>query len=329
MEGYFIEFASRAGEFLFRQRITALPATVGRALSNDFIVDDPHVAAQHLRLAADPTTHGKLLITDLGSRNGLFKAGHRTKEVALCSGECVHFGHTTLRLRHCSEEVAPERLDLFSSRVFSLPVALLLFALSIVFTVIDVPFERFGDITAVIWLGAMLGSAALLLGWAALWAVLGRIFAGRAQFVSHLAIAGWSMLIHRLGIQLFDVGAFVFSAPSLTLGKVVLIGTIAVWALHRHLSLAQMRWPRVNLPLAAVLVAIPATFTALNNWKSEHRLLDADTLDTLYDPALRIADDQTLDQFMSGMETLRSRAYALREHGKEYDDQSEGNGEDD
>lgn len=319
MEGYFIEFASRAGEFLFRQRIASLPATVGRALSNDFIVDDPYVAAQHLRLAGDPAATGQLVVTDLGSRNGLFKAGRRVSEAVLRSGEAVSFGHTTLRLRHVDDEIAPERIDLFSSRVFSLPVALLLLGLAITTALISVPFEHFGDITAVMWMGAALGSLAMLLGWAAIWAVLGRVFAGRAQFVAHLAIAGWTFLAIDWGSLLCELLAFAFSAPALAQGRVLLIALAGIWALHRHLSLAQMRWPAVNLPLALVLMAIPGSFSGLENWKRDHRVLNTDKLNTLYDPALRITGDQSLESFIQGMTELRSRADAVRDTGKAHD----------
>ncbi|WP_018606449.1 FHA domain-containing protein [Uliginosibacterium gangwonense] len=322
-EGYIIEFASRAGEFLFRQSLGELPATVGRALNNDFIVDDPYVAAQHLRLEIAPEADGAILVTDLGSRNGLQKDGKRVAQIRLCCGETISFGHTTLRLRHVQEQVAPERIDLFASRMFSQPVAILLFTLSVATALADVPFSHLEAISATIWLGGALGFGALLLGWAAFWSILGRIFAGRAQFIAHLAIAGWSYLSIYWGSLLCTLAAFSLSWALLAQGSKVLMGVVGIWALHRHLSLAQMRWPRLNFPLAVALLALPTTFLALNTWKSEHRLLDTDTLDTLYDPALRIRGDQSLDQFMSEMPALRERADAQRKPADEEDDASE------
>jgi len=322
-EGYIIEFASRAGEFLFRQPLGELPATVGRALNNDFIVDDPYVAAQHLRLELAPEADGTVLVTDLGSRNGLQKDGKRLAQVRLRCGESIYFGHTTLRLRHVQEQVAPERIDLFASRMFSQPVAILLFALSLATTLADVPFSHLETVSATLWLAGGLGFGAVLLGWSAIWSILGRIFAGRAQFIAHLAIAGWSFLSIYWGSLLCTVAAFSLSWPPLAQGDKILTGVVGIWALHRHLSLTQLRWPRLNLPLAILLLALPTTFLALSNWKNEHRLLNADSLDTLYDPVLRIRGDQSLDQFMSEMPALRERADAQRKPADEEDDASE------
>lgn len=328
MEGYIIEFASRTGEFQFRQALKGLPATVGRALNNDFIVDDPHVAAGHLRLEALPDAPDTLLITDLGSRNGLFKNGKRVAQAYLGRGESVHFGHTTLRLRHVNEQVPPERIDMFASRIFSLPVALLLFALSIITTLADIPFSHMDELSAAQWLGGVLGFGGLIAAWAGTWSVLGRIFAGRSQFVAHLAITGWAYLCIAWGSILLAVAGFAFSWPPLAHADKLLIGIVSIWALHRHLSLTQLRWPRLNLALAIVLTAIPTVFVALNNWKNEHRLLDIDTLDSLYDPALRISGDQSLDQFMNQMPALRARADAQRHSGNADDEPAEDNSDD-
>jgi hypothetical protein len=314
MEGYFIEFASRTGEFLFRQRIVSLPATVGRALSNDFIIDDPYVAAKHLRLESE--SPGRLTITDLGSHNGLYQSGRRLTTATLGRGDAVHFGHTTLRVRHVDEPLTPERVDLFSSQAFSLPVALGLLALAIATALFAIPLENFGDIPATTWLMAVLGTLAQQLSWAALWAVLGRIFAGRAQYVTHLAIAGWALLAVTWGDALCGFLAFSLSLPTLAQGRVLLIGLVGVWALHRHLSLAQMRRPALNLPLAVIALAIPTTLSGLENWKQDLRLLDTDLLVRVYDPAWRLTKDQTLEHFMSGMKDLRVRADAVREDGK-------------
>jgi len=46
-----IEVLSRKRQVVSRQRAIASTVTIGRAYDNDLILDDPHMAAHHMRLA--------------------------------------------------------------------------------------------------------------------------------------------------------------------------------------------------------------------------------------------------------------------------------------
>jgi hypothetical protein len=67
-----IEVLARDGEVLTRHRIERLPATIGRALDNDVIVDDPFVAPLHLVLEARGEGPAQVVARDAGSRNGVY-----------------------------------------------------------------------------------------------------------------------------------------------------------------------------------------------------------------------------------------------------------------
>ncbi|MBC8088719.1 MAG: FHA domain-containing protein [Phycisphaerae bacterium] len=91
-------------------RLNSLTLTIGRALTNDVILDDPYVDARHARIAVNPS--GGLELHDTGSVNGLFVGNVRSlASVPIQAGVVVRVGRSTLRFRDINEEVAPALAD--------------------------------------------------------------------------------------------------------------------------------------------------------------------------------------------------------------------------
>ena len=92
------------------RRLDAQPLTLGRALGNDVILDDPYVDAKHARVAMDET--GGFRLEDLDTVNGLVTNETRIRGVVdLQPGVEVRVGRTTLRFRDSEEAVAPALVD--------------------------------------------------------------------------------------------------------------------------------------------------------------------------------------------------------------------------
>jgi pSer/pThr/pTyr-binding forkhead associated (FHA) protein len=107
--GYFIEILSRTGEVLHRHQVADLPICIGRAYDNDFILDDVHTAAHHAIVEA--TEDGKILLRDLGSKNGLVHLGKRQSQVLVDGHSVVRLGQTSLRIRTTDFAVEEEAFD--------------------------------------------------------------------------------------------------------------------------------------------------------------------------------------------------------------------------
>lgn len=76
-------------------RTLSAPTThVGRARSNDVMLDDARVSREHAVITVDGAF---VLIEDLGSRNGVYVNGRRVTVDALASGDVVTIGDCTLR----------------------------------------------------------------------------------------------------------------------------------------------------------------------------------------------------------------------------------------
>src|SRR3977135_4440944 len=72
-----VEILSRHRDIAARFRIAGPEVRIGRGYDNDVIVDDPYVAARHLRIFRDE--RGQLVAEDLGSANGTFLDGGRNR----------------------------------------------------------------------------------------------------------------------------------------------------------------------------------------------------------------------------------------------------------
>jgi hypothetical protein len=105
-----VEILSRHRDIATRVRVTGPEARIGRGYDNDVIVDDPYVAACHLRVFRDGT--GQLVVEDLGSANGMFLDGGKSRLARLIvdGSQPICIGQTCLRVRDLNHAVEPERL---------------------------------------------------------------------------------------------------------------------------------------------------------------------------------------------------------------------------
>src|SRR5213079_2538659 len=90
----FVELFDRRGRLLARHRIERWPVTIGRAYSNDIIVDDPYVCPNHLRLVRNGDEG--IVAEDLGSVNGVRSEPNGTPDarVALGTDGLLRIGNT-------------------------------------------------------------------------------------------------------------------------------------------------------------------------------------------------------------------------------------------
>jgi pSer/pThr/pTyr-binding forkhead associated (FHA) protein len=151
---------------------------IGRGYDNDVIVDDPYVAARHLRIVRDE--NGALVAEDLGSANGLVadQDRRRVERAVLDGRRSIEIGRTRLRVREVDHAVEPERISRPRVRIWPL--------------VLGLAGALFGAEFLTMWLGQTTEqkpgdylSSLLMLGlfvvvWTTAWAVMSRIFSGRA-----------------------------------------------------------------------------------------------------------------------------------------------------
>ncbi|MCW5636724.1 MAG: FHA domain-containing protein [Rubrivivax sp.] len=288
-----LEVLDRDGRVRQALNVAAWPVSIGRAIDNDVVLDDPHVAAYHARIeatgaAADGAEALQLRV--LPGRNGM-RCGRRVLPPggdpvaleALRSGAArpqsgrpasaaapleLLAGHTRLRLRRPGEVLEPERelAAAASNHAATLVLALLLWLWLLAEHAIALdPGSKASD-----WLPPLVGAPLALAGWCLLWALASKIFQHRFDFWPHLAVAV-------RGLLAIEVAQFVLlwaSALSgwpgfarLTLGANAAIGVVTLWA-HARLVLPHQKRP-LAWAAASAYVAGAAILMSLNQQRHE------------------------------------------------------------
>jgi pSer/pThr/pTyr-binding forkhead associated (FHA) protein len=289
--------------------------TVGRGLSNDIILDDPYVDAQHARIAPDAA--GAWTISDLGSLNGVLSDGARaTTSLALQPGVELKLGRTTLRVRDRDEALPPAIRE---SSVDAPRVLQRILTPSGSWTVIGATVAFTALVT---WLGAterakgtlvfsaMIGVVVLLSIWSGIWAAVVRGADRRFHMRSHLAVAsaaalvtvGFSVANEWLTFLLPDAMAVsvLFMVVSLTALAAVVVGHLTVAG-----SLTErLRW-RAGLTVAGVLLALIFAGAAV----SDDKFSDVPKFPAQLKPMPpALVPTSSVDQFVEAMRDARSEA---------------------
>ncbi|MEO8195469.1 MAG: sigma 54-interacting transcriptional regulator [Thermoanaerobaculia bacterium] len=94
-----VRYANQALFFSPPAAGAAATATLGSAEENDFVVPFPGISRQHASITHRP---GGLLLSDLGSKNGLLRGDQRFAELLLAPGETVQIGRAEVGLEEIS-----------------------------------------------------------------------------------------------------------------------------------------------------------------------------------------------------------------------------------
>ncbi len=321
-----LEVLDRDGHVRQAVPVAAWPADVGRALDNALVLDDPHVAARHLRIDADADG----VFVQVGETvNGLRAQGRR-----LAAGERLRvgaaplrldIGDTHLRLRLATHPVAAElplraSADLVRSGWATAVAGLLVVAALLFTTWLETdPDELTRTLTSTL---ISMGVAAL--GWCGLWALISKVFTRRSHFWWHvrvLAIGALAIVAARAGANLL---AFSLSWPWASGFAFVLTGAIGAAMLYFHLQGLE---PRRRAPMVAVAACAFLGATALTLWSN---LQTRDQwgsdlyLTHLFPPSLRLARAVDTAAFVQRLAPLQA---TLDEKAKQRDAGGDAEGE--
>lgn len=267
----------RGGGVRERIRVGEAPLTIGRALDNALVLDDPHVDAHHARLVRD--AEGAVVIEDLGSVNRIETRGdgHHDR-LTVAHGSTVVLGRTTLRFRD-EQAIVPAAIPLHGVTVAGeTPTRwyergegrLGIIAGALAIAALDawlVATER-GAGSAVF--SALLVWSAVAIVWAGAWAIAARAVLGQFRFLAHVTVVALAFSAYAL-IELLD-GWSAFLFPSVTvfaaikgLALVVLLAAILAGHLASATSLGRpQRW-RIGAVAGVIVLALLGVSDALDD----------------------------------------------------------------
>ena len=310
-----IELIDRDGRARRCLDVFAWPVTLGRALDNSWVLDDPHVAAHHATLQLDDDDRLTLSVGD--SLNGValnrrpLAAGQSA--VVPADGAWLNLGGQRLRLRLAG---APLAAELLLARPLAGAAALWLLALAWVLVQAGqrwVQLDPGADLLQ--WLPWLLGLPSGLALWCGAWALGSKLFRHGFEFGSHAAIALLTLLAYELLETVLPQTAAALDWPLLWMvwrqwGPLLLLAL----AVRAHLlQLLPQRRRAIQLSLAAALLAgLAVSYTV--NQRQQGRVFSAPYMSTLPWPQLRWGTAQPVSAVDAPLLPLRD---AVRKRARE------------
>jgi hypothetical protein len=270
----YIEILDGKGGVLERIVIDSFPIRVGRAYTNDVILNDPYVSPSHLTIA--PDEQGRLIAIDLDSVNGL-RAGARDQPVSsleIHSGSQLRIGHT--QLRYCSVEhpLTPTLVDRDSRRAWlnSPYTAVIVGAAVFLLLCLDGYLTTIERVTVAAVVSEPLTTFAMLLVWSGLWSLASRVIMSRFHFSQHVIIACGAIGGFFVLSFASEWSEFLFPfLPVLWLAG--LFGSALVFAalVYGHLKFASMMRRNSRLWVALSVSAAMAGVSAISDFAGRSR----------------------------------------------------------
>ncbi|HXY98584.1 MAG TPA: FHA domain-containing protein [Stellaceae bacterium] len=299
-----VEILSRHREVAQRHRFAAPEVRIGRGYDNDLVLDDPDVAVHHLRVFRAET--GDLVAEDCGSANGLYRDGDRRRQqrVILDGDTVLRIGGVHLRVREPGYAVPRERAQRPPARLW--PAAAGLAAAILGLEALSLWLAETGEPKASHYVMPLLGLAGITLIWTAGWAVLSRVFAGRAQFERGLVIALSGLLAFALYAEFAPFAAFALAWRGPATYEYVAMWSILGAICYAHLHALGAR-RRLSAAAVAALSLLAIAAQALTQSEARAVLGQQSYLHRLLPPTLRLAPLQDETAFFAGVEELKSR----------------------
>lgn len=237
----FAELLGRHGDVTQRVRVERFPFRVGRAYTNDLVVDDPHALAEHV--VVEEGEDGSLTVRE-GAAPGAPAGAERRESLPRAGEALLELGRTHLRLRDRDFPVPPAAPIVRRTAPIEWLFGHWSGTLTIYAAVALVRLARFQQDTWretewVAWVNPALWEVSLLAIWAGGWALLTRLLARRPRYSAHVAVAGLLALLS----SAIDEGLQVvrFAIPSIAFAQwadVAISGALAGALLLGHLRVA-------------------------------------------------------------------------------------------
>lgn len=318
-----VEILDRRGQVRSRQRIDALPATIGRGYGCDVLLDDPWASPLHARVYRD--LDGSFKVEDAGSENGLWD-GHRDARVPLGPvgrGITLRAGRTHFRLVPADAPVArtlPMHVeapveagwDRWWVGIGSAAAAGLAYATTKLIG--DAETHRSASMIA-----DTLSAMALLALWAGVWALVTRAVWHRARFLAHYAVASLTLLALEAVWKGVEFAAFIApGAPSFE-ATLVLLSLIVITAmLVGHLTLATALERRRIIAISSAIVLGVAGLGALVAEQDKDHAASMPEFSAELEPLdSRLIPTQDTTAFFAGLPELKATVDSLASESAE------------
>jgi pSer/pThr/pTyr-binding forkhead associated (FHA) protein len=306
-----IEVIDRRGRVRERVRLERLPAFVGRAYTNDVVLEDRYASERHCALRE--TESGEIAIEDLGSVNGVKVLG-KPDSFLLRSGDRFRIGETVLRMVAATHPVAPaEPLPVDEGGILHAlrdsRIALAIVGGSLAAFTLDEYLARYYDTGFLSFASpALLGLGALGL-WAGIWAFVNRLLTHRFDYLRHLSCACIAAAAYLLFETFAEYAEFIFSSGRLGFAISLLGGAATTYFLFSaHLTVIPASTGRLRRVWAAVGTSLLLGITSLLSYTGpEDQAAEVPVRVPLKSIGSSLVLRQTTEEFLESARSLREK----------------------
>lgn len=311
-----LEAVDRDGMVRQAWRVERWPFSIGRALDNDAVVSEAHVAPHHATLDVAVAAAGRpseIVVTAGDTRNGLSVGRERvdggtSKRIADSGRDLdLHLGRSHLRLRLPGHALAPE-LALAAAvgreqrwlPTFGLGIAVL--AAVLFNTWIDTDPDTLGRTAGTVLLTTVLAGAM----WCGLWALLSKTVSRQSHFAWHVRVFVVATLVTLALSVLPPLVAFSLSWPWIADFSFIAVYATVAAAIYFHLLAVEPGRQRL---MRAVTATGFLTAVALSMWFNVQRTGRPGEelyMNHLFPPQLRAATPVPVDQFVQGLAPMQA-----------------------
>ena len=311
-----VEILSRHRDVVSRVAIAGEEVTIGRGYDNNVIVDDPYVAAHHLLVWRNEA--GQLVVKDLGSVNGTFQDGGKSRitNLVIDGGKPIRIGQTLLRFRTSDYAVEPERVAQGERGALSKAMVAAMTVIVLGFIVLRVWLAQTGEPRLSNYMTPLLTMAGVLLVWVGIWALVSRLLAGRSQFLRNMMIALVAVLVSLLYSEFAKYASFGLTWRVPTDYEYAATWSILAAACFLHLRLISARGVWLKGTIIAVVLVLAIGAQTLQRSEAFSDLGRQTTARLMLPPAFRTVPLRTPDGFFAEVAGLKAGLDADRHQVK-------------
>ncbi len=310
-----IEILDRHGDVAMRHPVYAWPLRMGRAYSSDIVLDDPYVAADHLEIdqAGDSAYQLKVVNSinamTIGTLRG--KQSHAT----VSADQTIRIGQTQFRIRPLDYAVSAEKplprnawSRTWPALFGGLTILLLLDLLTLWLN-----YSRADGYN--ILLLPIVGTILMLFAWASVWALIGRVLSGRANFIAHTVIASLAVALLIFEGLLCGYVDFAFNTNLVSRILPEIVGPLVIGTLlYRHIGLvSRMSRRKTGMIVATLLACLIGFGIVTDKLTADEKIAEMFFSGTLGPPSMLLARGESVDAFIASADRLKSK---VDEEGK-------------
>lgn len=188
-----IELVGRGSRHFDFQKVSGDRISIGRSFTNDVVLTDPHVCAEHAVIESDE--NGEIILHDLNSVNGTHTKDHKNidQRHRVISGDEFVIGKTRIRIYRQNHAVQPsirlnhiEKILNFAGKPWVAVTAVLLVMLLHAFHFYNMQLEEIKSIRLI---SEIFKIGLFVIAWPLCWSLYARIRKHELRFLSQLSVA--------------------------------------------------------------------------------------------------------------------------------------------